>query len=258
MPRTIKLLSGLEKKYSDEECAYRAALDKRIKESVEPSVAIKELEHLNPDRRYGVFEDGGIAVRLPHPWVYACWWVKGRIAGVLVEIKRENPVPDVSDCLLDGPSKVHPELAKIMANPFPGDWPDCDERIVAALDRFDTDGSADELLCTLRKHYPDEPLFMAGGADVVTGTEAKRVAYSCVTPELLAMACLTKHPEWTDARIADEIGVYRTSIYRWQMFKDLRKSLKDRNSGASSQHQKADRRQGRTGKSVADSPQRDT
>jgi hypothetical protein len=43
----------------------------------------------------------------------------------------------------------------------------------------------------------------------------------------LALACLMKHPEWTDAQIADHIGCSRTAMYRWQRYNAAREMLQN-------------------------------
>ena len=48
-----------------------------------------------------------------------------------------------------------------------------------------------------------------------------------ITPEQRALCWLSKHPEWTDKKIADKIGVNRTSVYRWPIYCKARKRLKE-------------------------------
>lgn len=44
--------------------------------------------------------------------------------------------------------------------------------------------------------------------------------------EALALALLLKHPDWTDTRIASEVGVARTTVYDWPRFKAAKLALK--------------------------------
>ena len=45
--------------------------------------------------------------------------------------------------------------------------------------------------------------------------------------EIRALACLTKHPSWSKAKIAREIGVNRTTIYEYPLFKMAVELLKE-------------------------------
>lgn len=51
--------------------------------------------------------------------------------------------------------------------------------------------------------------------------------YAGIEKEALALAWLTMHPEWTDEQIAVKIGISRTSLYRFERFKDARALLKE-------------------------------
>ena len=42
----------------------------------------------------------------------------------------------------------------------------------------------------------------------------------------LALAVLAQHPEWSDTRIAIEVGCNRTSLYRWNKFMIVREIIK--------------------------------
>lgn len=46
-----------------------------------------------------------------------------------------------------------------------------------------------------------------------------------ISKEALALAYLTCHPTWTDAKVARHIGVTRTSLYRWRRYKQARELL---------------------------------
>jgi hypothetical protein len=61
-----------------------------------------------------------------------------------------------------------------------------------------------------------------------------------LTNEEKAIALAVKHPEWTDTRIAKHLGVSRTSVYRWERFKDARRKLRKiaRNEAQAAQRRK--------------------
>lgn len=44
--------------------------------------------------------------------------------------------------------------------------------------------------------------------------------------ETLALAMLVEHPEWTDKKIAEAVGVNRTTLYDWPNFKKAKEALK--------------------------------
>ena len=43
--------------------------------------------------------------------------------------------------------------------------------------------------------------------------------------ETLALATLAQHPEWSDAAIARSVGCHRTSLYRWNKYRQAREIL---------------------------------
>jgi hypothetical protein len=47
-----------------------------------------------------------------------------------------------------------------------------------------------------------------------------------VSNESKALALLAEHPDWTDKRIAQKIGIHRTSLYRYEKFKKVREIQK--------------------------------
>jgi hypothetical protein len=47
-----------------------------------------------------------------------------------------------------------------------------------------------------------------------------------LTGEALALAMLVKHPDWPDTKIAKTIGVNRTTLYDWPIFKKAKEALK--------------------------------
>jgi hypothetical protein len=47
-----------------------------------------------------------------------------------------------------------------------------------------------------------------------------------VSNEILAMSLSIKHPDWSVKQIAEELGVSRTSIYRWPSFRLIRELQK--------------------------------
>jgi hypothetical protein len=47
-----------------------------------------------------------------------------------------------------------------------------------------------------------------------------------VKKESLALAILMNHPEWTDIQIAKEVGVSRTTLYRWPKYQKSRAALR--------------------------------
>jgi hypothetical protein len=48
-----------------------------------------------------------------------------------------------------------------------------------------------------------------------------------VSKESLALATLAEHPDWSDAKIAQEIGCSRTTLYRWPRFRKARAILRE-------------------------------
>jgi len=48
-----------------------------------------------------------------------------------------------------------------------------------------------------------------------------------ITSYQRALCVLFNHPNWTDKEIAKEVGVNRTSLYRWQIYKDARTKIKE-------------------------------
>ncbi|MBW2605327.1 MAG: hypothetical protein JRE28_13620 [Deltaproteobacteria bacterium] len=57
--------------------------------------------------------------------------------------------------------------------------------------------------------------------------EKRKKVLPGLSKKIKALALLIDHPDWTDKKIADEAGLYRTSLYRYSMFKSLRKLIKD-------------------------------
>lgn len=47
-----------------------------------------------------------------------------------------------------------------------------------------------------------------------------------IEPMAQAIALLTQHPDWTDTKIAETVGVHRTTIYTWGPYGQLRELLK--------------------------------
>jgi hypothetical protein len=43
--------------------------------------------------------------------------------------------------------------------------------------------------------------------------------------QALAITCLSMHPEWTDAQIAEEVGVNRTTLYKWAAFQKAKERM---------------------------------
>jgi hypothetical protein len=48
-----------------------------------------------------------------------------------------------------------------------------------------------------------------------------------ITGEQRALCLLLNHPNWTDKKIAKEVGVNRTSLYRWGSYKNARMRIKE-------------------------------
>jgi hypothetical protein len=71
-----------------------------------------------------------------------------------------------------------------------------------------------------------EGIPLRGKASVTSGAPGLELK-----KESQAIACLVEHPDWTDTRIAEEVGVHRSTLYTWNTFqlaKSARKAEKKR------------------------------
>ena len=57
--------------------------------------------------------------------------------------------------------------------------------------------------------------------------EADKPAQPELSNEALGLTILQQHPDWTNTRIAKEVGVSRTTVYRWKSFKGARQVLRE-------------------------------
>ena len=57
------------------------------------------------------------------------------------------------------------------------------------------------------------------------GKAGGRKTEDVLTGEAKALAILVEHPEWTDKKIAEAIGVSRTTLYDWSKFKKAKEAL---------------------------------
>jgi len=64
------------------------------------------------------------------------------------------------------------------------------------------------------------------GTPSIVGTAEGQKGRPNMSKEALALALLVEHPEWSNTRIAKEIGVNRRSLYRWPRFRAARDTLK--------------------------------
>jgi len=88
--------------------------------------------------------------------------------------------------------------------------------------------SAEVLAALGRGAEVAEPAEETGGGDVMSGEDR-------------ALAVLTRHPEWTDKRIAEAAGISRGQLYRYERFKEARRVQKS--AGLDAIKARQDRRQ---------------
>lgn len=173
MTRLVDLLVLLREEYLRSRVRYLAKRGQLSQEIGERNARIA-LVDLDPNL-VRVTPGGNPA---PDRYRYACKWVTKRITNVLAQAEHESEgITDKLDVDVDFllgddlPPEVHPALDRAITADDP-DPETIDGRIIAALKQFDTDGRTDELLCLLRRDYPDEPLPLVVGAEA---TEIKQL-----------------------------------------------------------------------------------
>jgi hypothetical protein len=60
----------------------------------------------------------------------------------------------------------------------------------------------------------------------VPGVDQDRPEAKKIDKKSAALALLIQHPDWTDKRIAEQVGVNRTTLYEWQEYKAARAAQK--------------------------------
>jgi predicted DNA-binding protein (UPF0251 family) len=77
------------------------------------------------------------------------------------------------------------------------------------------------------------------------GAPKEGEAQVTATGEALAVVKMIEHPDWTDEKIAKEIGVSRTTLYDWPQFKAARAVQKE--PGIQHRRRRSVRRRGDAG-----------
>ena len=124
-------------------------------------------------------------------------------------------------------------------------------RLLEAVREKCTDEIPDELLTSIKSATPESVSKppQAGVADADPETAPSK--------EAKALGVLTEHPEWTNKKIAETVGVARTTLYKWPKYVAARKVLTEagrdhrkRRSDSKGRDKRGDRR--RHGKAMGD------